>query len=38
MIDDSKATLQIVASFTDDSRGIIYNHNMFMLQGTGAYP
>ncbi len=28
--------LQIVASLTDDSRGIIYNCHMFILQATGC--
>jgi hypothetical protein len=27
-------TLQIKASLTDDSRDIIYDHNMFMVQAT----
>ncbi len=27
--------LQIVASLTDDSRGIIYDHNIFIIQDTG---
>ncbi len=26
--------LQIVASLTDDSRGIIYNQNIFIIQAT----
>ncbi len=25
-----------MASLTDDSRGVIYNHNMFIVQATGA--
>jgi hypothetical protein len=32
--DNSKATLQIAASLTDDSRGVIYNSNMFTVQAT----
>ncbi len=32
--DDSRVMLQIVASLTDDSRGIIYDHSMFMAQAT----
>ncbi len=32
VIDESRAMLQIVASLTDDSRGVIYEHNMFILQ------
>ena len=35
IMDDSGVMLQIVASLTDDSRGVIYNHNMFTIQGTG---
>jgi hypothetical protein len=27
--------LQIVVSLTDDSRGVIYDHYMFMEQATG---
>jgi hypothetical protein len=34
IIDDSRLMLQIVASLTDDSRGVIYNHNMFIVQAT----
>ena len=30
----TRVTLQIVASLTDDSRGIIYNCNMFIVQAT----
>jgi len=33
-IDDSGVTLQIVASFTDNSRGVIYDRNMFTVQAT----
>jgi hypothetical protein len=36
IIDNSSAMLQIVASLTDDSRGLIYNYNMFKVQATGA--
>jgi len=35
IIDDSTVMLQIVASLTDDSKGIIYNCNMFIAQDTG---
>ncbi len=28
--------LQIVASLTDDSGGVIYDHNMFIVQATGG--
>jgi hypothetical protein len=31
-IDNSRVTLQIASSITVDSRGIIYNHNMFIVQ------
>jgi hypothetical protein len=34
IIDDSRASLQKVAPLTDDSRGIIYNCNMFIVQAT----
>ncbi len=33
MIENSSVMLQIVASLTDDSRGVIYDHHM--LIGTG---
>ncbi len=36
LIDDSRVMLQILASLTDYSRGIIYNCNMFIVQATGA--
>jgi hypothetical protein len=29
-----RVTLQIVASFNDDSRGVIYNRNKFIVQAT----
>jgi hypothetical protein len=32
VIDDSRVSLQIVASLTDDSRGIIYDCNTFIVQ------
>jgi hypothetical protein len=35
VIDDSRVMLQIVASLSDDSRGIIYDCNMFIVQATG---
>ena len=35
VIDKSIVMLQTVASLTDDSRGIVYNHNMFIVQATG---
>ena len=31
-----RVTLQIVASLTDDSKGIIYDCNMFIAQATGS--
>ncbi len=36
VINDSKVMLQIVASLTDDSRGIVYDHNMFIVQAKGT--
>ncbi len=35
VIDDSRVTLQIVASLTDNSRGVIYYCNVFIVQATG---
>ncbi len=37
VIRDSRVTLQIVASLSDDSRGIIYDRNMFIVQATGVF-
>jgi hypothetical protein len=34
IIDDSIVMLQIIASHTEDSRGVIYNRNMFIVQPT----
>jgi len=34
LIDDSRVMLHIVASLTDDSKGIIYDCNMFVVQST----
>jgi len=34
IIDNCRLTLQIVEPHTDDSRGIIYDHNMFIVQAT----
>ncbi len=34
VIDESRLMLQIVASLTDDSKGVIYNYNMFIVQVT----
>ncbi len=36
IIDDSRVTLQTVASLTEDSRGIIYDRNMFIVQAPGV--
>jgi hypothetical protein len=36
MIDDSRATLQIVASLNDNSRGIINDRKVFTVQATAA--
>ncbi len=35
-IDDSRVTLQIVASLTDDSWGIIYDCKPFIVQAPGG--
>ncbi len=35
VIDVSRVMLQIVASITDDSRGIIYDCILFIVQATG---
>ncbi len=34
-IDDSRLMLQIVTSLTDNSRCVIYNHNVFIVLATG---
>ncbi len=34
VIDNSRVTIQIVASVTDNSRGIIYYRYMFIAQAT----
>jgi hypothetical protein len=34
VIDDSRVMLQIVAPLTDNSRGVIYDCNMFIIQAT----
>ncbi len=31
IIDNTRVTLQIVASLTDDYRGVIYDRNMFIV-------
>ncbi len=33
----SRVMLQIVTSLMDDSRGIIYYHNMLIVQATGMF-
>ncbi len=33
-IEDFKVTLQIVAPLNDDSRGIMYDCNMFIVEAT----
>ncbi len=33
-LDDSRVMLQIVASLIDNSRGIIYDCNVFIIQAT----
>ncbi len=33
--DDSRVMLQTVASLTDNSRGVIYDHNMFIVHDIG---
>jgi hypothetical protein len=37
IIDNSRVVVQIVASLTDDSRGDIYDRNMFIVQATGPW-
>jgi hypothetical protein len=34
--DDSRVVNKLEASLTDDTRVIIYDHNMFSVQATGA--
>ncbi len=36
VIDDSRVTLQIVASLIVNSRGVVNNHNLFIVQATGV--
>ncbi len=36
VIDDSRVMIQFVTSITDDSKGINYNCNMFIVQATGV--
>jgi hypothetical protein len=35
IIDNSRLMLQIVESLTNYSRGVIYSHNIFIVQATG---
>ncbi len=35
-IEDSRVMLQIVALLTDDSRGIVYNNIMFIVQAISV--
>ncbi len=37
IIDNSIVMLKIVASLTDNSRGVIYDCNMFIVQATDVY-
>ncbi len=37
IIDYSREMLQIVALHTDDPKGIIHNHNMFIVQATSNH-
>jgi hypothetical protein len=34
-IENSRVMIQIVASLTDNSGNVIYDHNMFIVQATG---
>jgi hypothetical protein len=34
IMDNSRVMLQIVVSLTDNYRGVIYNHIMFIVQAT----
>ncbi len=36
IINDSRVMLQIVMPLNDESRRIIYNHKMFIVQETGV--
>ncbi len=35
VIDNSRVMLQIVASLTEGSRGVIYDRNVFILKAVG---
>jgi hypothetical protein len=36
--DDARVVNKLEASLTDDTRVIIYDHHMFIVQATGVYP
>ncbi len=36
IIGNSRVTIRVVASLTDDSRGVIYDRNVFIVQATGC--
>ncbi len=36
LIDDSRVTVQIVVSLTDENSVIIYDCNVFIVQATGS--
>ncbi len=36
--DNSRVVNKLEASLTDDTRVVIYDHYMFIVQATGAYP
>jgi hypothetical protein len=37
IIDDTRVTLPIVASLTDNSRGVIYTRNVFIILAYGVF-
>jgi hypothetical protein len=36
--DDSRVVTDLETSLTDDARGVIYDHHMFIVQATGFAP
>ncbi len=34
--DDSRVVSKLETSLTDDARGVIYDHHMFIVQATGV--
>jgi hypothetical protein len=36
IIGNSRVTIRVVASLSDDSRGVIYDRNVFIVQATGC--